>query len=150
MLVNVVELELRKKYSIDIAGTEEGYVFGIETAHKIFESELAKCNVEKIGVIFVDSSNKIINYANIAIGSIDSVKLPVAELFKIALLSNASKFIIAHNHPSGVCDISVPDVELTRKIAQIAKIFDMSLIDSVVINYDGDIKSIREHMREIQ
>ncbi len=149
MKIDVVELQLKTKYQIDLENTD-GYVYGIETAQKIFFSEIGCCNVEKVGVIFLNSINKIINYSNIAIGSINNVTLPIAELFKVALLSNASKMIIAHNHPSGVLEITPSDIELTRKIGQTAKLFDMFLIDSLIINRDGNIKSIREHIKEIK
>ena len=75
--------------------------------------------------------------------------MPIAELFKLALLSNASRFFIAHNHPSGVLEITEPDIELTKKIGTIAKLFDMELLDSIIVTYSGDIVSIREHLKEL-
>lgn len=148
MKIDVVELQLKTKYQIELDSTD-GYVYGIETAKEIFFHEIGCCDVEKVGAIFTNSINKIVNYSNIAMGGINSVTLPIAELFKVALLSNASKMIIAHNHPSGVLEITLSDIELTRKIGQTAKLFDMFLIDSLIINKDGNIKSIREHIKEM-
>lgn len=147
MKVDIVELQLTKNGTIDIPDTN-GYVYGVETAQKIFLSTIGKSNIEKIGVIFVDSTNKIINFTTLAMGGIDTVKLPLAELFKTALLCNASKFVIAHNHPSGILEITPPDIQLTKKIGTIANLFDMELIDSIIINMNGDIISIREHIME--
>lgn len=147
MKVDIVELQLTKNGTIDIPDTN-GYVYGVETAQKIFLTTIGKSNIEKIGVIFVDSTNKIINFTTLAMGGIDTVKLPLAELFKTALLCNASKFVIAHNHPSGILEITPPDVQLTKKIGTIANLFDMELIDSIIINMNGDIISIREHIME--
>lgn len=147
MKVDIVELQLTKNGTIDIPDTN-GYVYGVETAQKIFISTIGKSNIEKIGVIFVDSTNKIINFTTLAMGGIDTVKLPLAELFKTALLCNASKFVIAHNHPSGILEITPPDIQLTKKIGTIANLFDMELIDSIIINMNGDIISIREHIME--
>lgn len=148
MKIDVVELQLTKQYEIDLPDTN-GYVYGVETAQKIFLKTIAKSNIERIGAIFVDSTNKILNYSTLAIGNIENVKLSIAELFKTALLSNASKFIIAHNHPSGILEITSPDVELTKKIGSIAKLFDMELMDSLIVNCSGDIVSIREHLKEL-
>ena len=147
MKIEIVELQLAKNGVIDISDTNS-YVYGVETAQKIFYTTIGKSNIDKIGVIFVNSSNKIINYATIAMGTIENVKLPLAELFKYALLCNASKFIIAHNHPSGVLEVTPPDIQLTKKIGTIAKLFDMELIDSLIINLDGKIISIREQIKE--
>lgn len=147
MKIEIVELQLAKKGEIEISDTD-GYVYGIETAQGIFISTIGKSNIEKIGVIFLDSTNKIINYSTLAMGNIDNVKLPLSELFKTALLCNASKFVIAHNHPSGVLEITPPDIKLTKKIGTVASLFDMELIDSLIINMNGDIISIREQIKE--
>ncbi len=147
MKVEILELQLAKSGVIEIPDTN-GYVYGVETAQKIFHSTIGKSNIEKIGAIFVDSTNKIISYSTLAMGEIDSVKLPLAELFKTALLCNASKFVIAHNHPSIVLEITPPDIQLTKKVGTIANLFDMELIDSIIINMYGDIISIREHIME--
>ena len=147
MIVQIVELQLAKKGIIEIPNTD-GYVYGVETAQRIFLSTIGKSNIERIGVLFLDSTNKIINYSTLAMGSIDTVKLSMAELFKTALLCNASKFVIAHNHPSGILKITTQDIQLTKKIGTIAGLFDMELIDSIIINMNGEIISIREHIME--
>lgn len=148
MKIDVVELQLLTRYQIELE-TDFDCVYGIETAQSIFYKELAMCNVEKIGIICVDCTNKILNYANISIGNLKEVRVPLGELFKVVLLSNASKFIIAHNHPSGVLQVTSSDICLTKKIGAVAKIFDVSLIDSIIINYKGEMISIREHIKEL-
>lgn len=147
MKVDVVQIELKKKYQISLAGNDE-YIYGIESSKNLFINEIGKSNVEMVGVVCLDSTNKIINYCNIAIGDIKNVKVSIAQLFKVALLSNASQMIIAHNHPSGVLKITTNDINLTRNIGKLAAAFDISLLDSLVVNADGDIISIREHIKE--
>ena len=68
-------------------------------------------------------------------------------MFRTALLSNASKIIVAHNHPSGVLEITSKDIEMTRKIAFFAKNFDIELIDSFIV-IKTDYISIRSHCKE--
>ena len=150
MKIDVVELQICTKYSIDIPSDSfNGYIYGAKTAAEIFSSELGSSNVERIGVLYLDNTYRVINYSNIAIGSVRDVRMPIAELFKTALLSNASRFFIAHNHPSGVLEITEPDIELTKKIGSIAKLFDMELMDSLIVNYKGDVVSIREKLKEL-
>lgn len=148
MLVDVIELQLVTKYKIDLELLDE-YVYNAESTKKIFVDEIGKSNVEKVGIIYMDSTNKVINYSNIAIGTINNVKVSIAEIFKVALLSNASKFIIAHNHPSGILEITKPDIDLTKNIGAVAKLFDMELVDSVIVNRYGELMSIRAHLKEI-
>ena len=59
-------------------------------------------------------------------------------------MSNSSQIIIAHNHPSGVLEITEADISLTKKIGMIAKLFEIKLIDSLIVNCKEEIVSIRE------
>lgn len=98
-------------------------------------------------MIALDHTDRIINFFIVSMGEIDSVKVSLAQMFRMALLSNASKIIIAHNHPSGVLEITSKDIEMTRKIAFFARNFDIELIDSLVVTRTDHI-SIRSHCKE--
>lgn len=147
MNVDIVKIELAKVgLTIEV---QDSFVYGAETSHNIFTSQIGKSNVEMIGLLCLDTTNKIINYANVAIGGVDTVKVPLDQIFRFILLSNATQFIIAHNHPSGVLKITSADIDMTKKIGSIAKLFDIKLIDSLIVNADGEFLSIREHMEEL-
>lgn len=148
MEIDVVQVELKKKYSLKICGEQER-VYGIETTKEIFVDEIGRSNVEMAGVVCLDSTHKIINYSNIAIGDIEDVKVSVAQIIKVALLSNATYIVVAHNHPSGVLEITNADIDLTKHIGKAAGLFNIKLIDSLIVNYEGEILSIRENLKEI-
>lgn len=145
MIIDCVKLELAIDHTFEI-DTETNLIFGVECAGKIFSKKIGKSNVENVGLICLDSSNRIVNFACIAIGNIENVKVNIAEIFKIALLSNSSQIIIAHNHPSGVLEITEADISLTKKIGMIAKVFEIKLIDSLIVNCKEEIVSIRERV----
>lgn len=147
MLINVVDLELITKYRIDIESNSE-YVYGIETAGPIFAKEIGKANIEKVAVLCLDHTNKIINFSVVSMGSDESVKVLVNQLFKIVLLSNATKIVIGHNHPSGVLEITRSDISMTKKIGQIAFYLGIKLIDSIIVIANGESISIRENIGE--
>ena len=143
MIIDCVKLELAIDHTFEI-DTETNLIFGDECAGEIFSKKIGKSNVENVGLICLDSSNRIVNFACVAIGNIENVKVNIAEIFKIALLSNSSQIIIAHNHPSGVLEITEADISLTKKIGMIAKLFEIKLIDSLIVNCKEEIVSIRE------
>ncbi len=144
MKINVVEIKLYKSYEVEIPGNNK-YVYGIEQADKIFEKLIGSNNIECVGMLCMDNTNKLINYSTISMGNIAFVNVPVAQVVKIALLSNASKIIIAHNHPSGVLKITNLDISMTQKIGALAKYFEIELIDSIIVNATESI-SIRRHI----
>ncbi len=140
--IEFVQIELSTKCEIEM--DTDGYVYGVETAQPIFYQMIGKSNVEQAGLLCLDHSNKVINYSTIAIGTSENVNVSVGQIFRTALLSNADKIIIAHNHPSGILEITSDDLKLTQRIGKAASLFNISLIDSLIINAAGDILSIRE------
>ena len=146
MKINVVRLELKKKYEIELH-SESDTIYDIDVAEKIFCAELGKCNVECVGVLCLDFNNKIINYSNLSIGTIENVKVSISQLCKLALLSNASKVIVAHNHPDGCLKITDKDISMTRNISSALKMFNIQLFDSIIVNDNGESVSIRHSIK---
>lgn len=58
-------------------------------------------------------------------------------LMRRALDVVADSIILVHNHPSGQLRPSIQDDELTRKICQAARFFDISVRDHVIITSSG-------------
>lgn len=114
MKIDVVELHIKKSHTIEVPGVDEK-IYGVESAGPIFCQSIGSCNTEHVAVISMDSTNKVINYFTVSIGKVDSVRVSLAQLFKAALLSNSSKIIVAHNHPSGILSITNEDLEMTKK-----------------------------------
>ncbi len=147
--IDAVGVELSTKYKISL-NVSEDRVFDVSLPKQIFAKEIGKSNVEIVGIICLDFNNRIINYANVATGNIATVKASVAQICKIALLSNASKVIVAHNHPDGCLKITDEDVTMTRKMAAALKLFDIQLMDSMIVNPNGEVVSIRKYVESEQ
>ena len=83
--------------------------------------------------IFTDTTNKIINYCLVGKGNERSSLLDLKTVFKVALLSNASRIILAHNHPSGSLKPSKFDLKTTKYIKFGCKILGFELLDNVIV-----------------
>ncbi|MEE1219974.1 MAG: JAB domain-containing protein [Ruminococcus sp.] len=148
MKINVVELVLKREYELEIPSATE-YIYGVESAAPVFCNIIGSNNVEYVALLCLDSTNRIINLAKVSIGNIENVSVSIPQIIKIALLSNSSKMMIAHNHPSGILEVTHVDIDMTKKIGAIANYFDIKLIDSLVVN-NVEAVSIREKMGEIK
>lgn len=95
--------------------------------------ELERATEESTILICLDVANQIVAYSEVAKGGINYCMLDLKTIFKTVLLSNASKFILLHNHPSGMARISSQDRDVTEKIKKSAKIMDIQFIDHVVV-----------------
>lgn len=91
--------------------------------------------------IFTDTTNKIINYCLVGKGNEKSSLLDLKTVFKVALLSNASRIILAHNHPSGNLKPSKFDLKTTKYIKFGCKILGFELLDNVIVS-NNDIISL--------
>ena len=147
MEINVIQLEVAVKGQINL--DTDGFVYGVETAAPIFMQQIGRSNVEMVGMICLDHTNRILNYSNISIGNQEGVEVRLDQILRVALISNAAKFIIAHNHPSEILEITSNDIEVTKKIGKMASLMNIMLIDSLIVNARGDVISIREKMEEM-
>jgi DNA repair protein RadC len=68
----------------------------------------------------------------ISTGSLNASIVTGREVFKGALLNNSSAMILMHNHPSGNPSPSPEDKERTKEIKEIAKLFDIKILDHII------------------
>ena len=92
---------------------------------------------ETLIVLCLDACLRPINYNIVAIGSLRQLQMPIANVFKVAILSNAAFIILAHNHPSGDPEPSDEDIENTRRVKEIGEILGIPMLEHIVIGNDG-------------
>ena len=117
-------------------------------AQEFIYNTIGKKTVECFEVIFMDFDYTPINYSVIGIGDDSKTNIEIAEIFKIALLSNAKHILVAHNHLGCSVVPSESDIKTTKEIGYIGKILNIELIDSVIINSKNQYFSIRKHELE--
>ncbi|SDM21506.1 RadC-like JAB domain-containing protein [Kriegella aquimaris] len=66
-------------------------------------------------------------------------------LFTVVLKTLSTAIILAHNHPSGTNKASGADMTLTKKIEQAAELFDIRVLDHLIILPDGNYFSFRDN-----
>ena len=69
----------------------------------------------------------------ITVGTIKSTQIDHRRIIKEALLTNATAIILFHNHPSGTPVPSVADINETNKLKKACDIFDISLLDHIIL-----------------
>jgi DNA repair protein RadC len=99
---------------------------------------------EVFGCLFLDSKNRVQAFEALFQGSINVAHVHARQVVKRALAHNAAGLILCHNHPSGVCDASQADIELTRHLKEALALVDVVVLDHVIIG-DGDPLSMVEH-----
>ena len=98
---------------------------------------------ESVVLISLDNKYKLLNATRVFRGSVNSAEMNVRLAVQQALRDNATKVVLAHNHPGGFAIPSRTDAETTAHFAQALSLVDVRLIDHVVVA-DGECVSMAE------
>ena len=92
---------------------------------------------ELFGVVFLNRANKVNHFEIISEGGITGTVADPRIILKKALEEDAVSIILCHNHPSGSLKPSRADEELTVKIREAAKYFDIKVLDHIIVSESG-------------
>ena len=67
------------------------------------------------------------------------------EVFKSAILANASSIILLHNHPSGDCQPSEADIDVTKRLIGAGELLGIEVLDHIVIGEQKEYFSFKEN-----
>ena len=96
---------------------------------------------EYMVLITLDGARRLIQVRTVCIGTLMSSLVHPREIFAPAIEDRAASIIIAHNHPSGILDISSHDRDVTRRIRQAGDIIGIRLDDHIIIAGDEFISA---------
>lgn len=92
---------------------------------------------EEMWVAYLNHAHRPIGYLRLSKGDVSSTIVNLKELLQGALMSNASRVILMHNHPSGNTTPSEQDKELTYKVSKGLDLFDIKLLDHIILTKDS-------------
>lgn len=87
---------------------------------------------ERGHAIFVDANRGWLGDTPCGIGTMSSLSLRMRTLLGDALRHDASGIVLAHSHPSGQCRPSGCDIATTRRLVEVAKALDITIIDHLI------------------
>lgn len=100
---------------------------------RIMEPSLASLSHEECWALYLASSGRVLERMRISQGGVQATVVDCKLIIKRALELLATQIVLVHNHPSGSADPSRQDMELTERVAEAAKLFDIRLLDHVII-----------------
>lgn len=124
------ELGRRRK---DADSTDQPKINSSKDAFSLLNPKLADLPHEEFWIVLLNRANKVIKIESISKGGISGTVVDVRLVSKSAIENNTSSVILAHNHPSGNLKPSQNDVEITKKIKEALKLFDITLFDHLII-----------------
>ncbi|CUU44161.1 hypothetical protein BVIRIDIS_32080 [Blastochloris viridis] len=98
---------------------------------------MAFADREEFRILFLDKRNQLIADEVLSRGTVDHTPVYPREVVKRALELSATALILVHNHPSGDPTPSSADVQMTRRIAEVAAPLGIALHDHLIIGKNG-------------
>lgn len=114
--------------------TIEEQITSSEDAVRVMRPLLKELKHEECWAIYLTNSNRIIERCRISQGGVQATVVDQRLIVKRALELLSTRLIIVHNHPSGSATPSGADITLTQRIKEATSLFDIQLLDHIIIS----------------
>lgn len=108
-----------------------------EDVFNLVKNYYANLNQEHFYLLLLNNQNKLIHQNLLYKGTNDSLKIDIKDILYLAITYRANKIICVHNHPSGDSEPSFADLKITSKIKEQLKIFQITLLDHIIIGWEN-------------
>ncbi|GAB7306666.1 RadC family protein [Enterococcus gallinarum] len=98
--------------------------------------EIGMDTQENLVLLCLDTKNNVTCYSIVHRGTINQSIVHPRDIFQRAILSNATRILLAHNHPSGNPTPSEADNIVTKRIEQAGELMGIPLLDHIIVGYD--------------
>ena len=128
-LAVAADLELGRRRSIHLQAP-------IKTPGDIvpFLKNYAVSEKEHFLLVTLNGGHEIIQIHVITVGTLNRTLIHPREVFTAAMRDNAAAIIVSHNHPSGNCEPSDEDIEVTETLEKVSVIMGIELLDHVIVS----------------
>jgi DNA repair protein RadC len=138
-------LELGRRRQI-ADGLDRSRVLTSANAREIVIPLLADLPNEAFCVLYLNNACMLVKHEIISNGGLTSTTVDIRVILKQALLLNATRLIVAHNHPSGNTRPSEADKQLTIRLRDAAGIMDIDLLDHIIVAGSQTLSMADEEM----
>ena len=128
----VAALELGKRRKLEEVVTKRS-ISTSDDAFEYYQPLLGDLKHEEFHVLFLTRANTFIDSVCISSGGTVGTVMDIKILMRHALDKLAQSVIVAHNHPSGNNQPSTQDKQITRKIKDACALFEIALLDHIII-----------------
>ena len=92
---------------------------------------------EYVKILLTNRANKVLGVHQISEGGTSESTCDIKLILQVAILTNASGIILAHNHPSGTLKPSSQDDVLTNKVKSASELIGINLLDHVIVTNES-------------
>lgn len=128
--VEIVRLKMVREASLLYEGR---MIRSPRDAADLFRTFIDDSDREMFCIMCLSTKNEVTAIHTVTIGTLDASLIHPREVFKLPLLNNSASIIACHNHPSGHCDPSREDIEVTERLVEGGSLLGISLLDHIIL-----------------
>lgn len=110
--------------------------FSVEQMGNYFVKSYARENKESVRLLLLDGNNRLIACKTVHEGTVMSSNISIRNLIKAVLDAQASRVVVAHNHPFGGASPSDDDIVLTRTIRRALSEIEVDMLEHILVAGD--------------
>lgn len=133
MIIKEYSLTYKRK-NVDVENLSSSNVVD-SIARNIFKDFMSI--YECFYVFLLDHQNNIKGFVKISQGGVTGCNVDIRLIAKYAIEALATKVILVHNHPSGTLAPSREDKTITQNISKALELFDIKVIDHLILTENG-------------
>lgn len=113
-------------------------------AVEVFRAVLKGLPHEEVWLALTNARNDVTGLVRVSQGGLHGAGLRPSDVLRVVLVSGASGFVMAHNHPSGDSTPSQEDIVMTQAMVKACAVVGVTCLDHLVIVESGQWRSIRD------
>lgn len=104
-----------------------------ERVADLLREEMRALTVETFHLVLVNTRRRLIATERLSQGTLDTLLIHPRDVFRRAIVANASAVILAHNHPSGDPTPSEADIKVTRDLIRAGHLLKIEVLDHIIL-----------------
>lgn len=101
---------------------------------------------ENFAVICLDGRHNTISIQTVSVGTVNQCTVHPREVFRHAIMQNATAIIVSHNHPSDDTQPSDNDIETTKRLYEASQIVGIHFLDHIIISRTDYFSFVEEKL----
>ena len=127
---------------IKLGKNDKRYIEGSDDVFSIMQRVLLRENKidkekEHFWIIGMNEAGYILYIELIALGSVKAVNIEPMNVYRVAVMKNATRVIAIHNNPTGRLAPSKADLDITDRLIQVGRILNIALVDHLIISTEA-------------
>ena len=129
-------IEICHRFSNASVKMTKAKIISAKDVYNLLRNDYMQKDVEEVRLVILDNKNYVKSVVIVSIGATNKSAVSPKEVLSEPIKRLASSIILVHNHPSGDTTPSRQDLILTKKIIDYARLFEIELLDHIVIGKD--------------